>query len=107
MYHKLVCFNLGSYRNYASALESGAVYETGSAMDAAYFGDGITSGLLDIKEVIETYTKCLGSDDIVFGIVNDHGCFMAIDAIVELADGDSFDVNSCHRELHSAECVTG
>lgn len=83
MSYQVQIFNTGHYASYQAAKDCGAVYSTGSTIDATE----TRSGIYDTQEIVEAVCKCLNDGDLLAGVV-EGGVFVSLDSIIEEMEKD-------------------
>lgn len=81
-YNQVVIYSTANYDSYEEAKAVGAVYETGSTIDAV--SQELGSGFYDLMEVTSEIEKCLGVvGELEYGILNDAGDFVSFEQLIE------------------------
>lgn len=74
-FNEFVCFK-GEYCSFEEAQQDGAIYRSGSVIDALTIQSNSTTGYFDIGEIISVIEKLIGSDEIIWGILTKDKVFV-------------------------------
>lgn len=81
-YHHVIFWNAGNYESYMDAFLHGAIYTTNETVDV--LGDGTTTnGIYEVLDIIRTLHECVGSNDIVAGVLSDEGEFFTLEQLTD------------------------
>ena len=75
-YNEFVCYR-AEYENYQQAKRDGAVYSTGSTIDALTIQSDCTTGYFDIGEVLSVVEQYFGDGELIWGVLDRNNNFVS------------------------------